>query len=230
MPTSLKNINAHTTGIGHYQKVILSVACVIFGFDENGLKVLLTRSKLDEYNDSWTLLGDFVLTNEDPDIAAYRVLYHRTGLKNVFLEQVYTFGRPERHPSGRIVTIAYYALVNMEKCKLAKQAREVHWHSVKGIRELAFDHKEIFESCFNRLQETILNSHIGFNLLPPKFSLRQLQDVYESILGKKLDRRNFRKKMLAMDIIKDLDEIETDVSHRPGKLYSVKKVRMDKLL
>lgn len=228
MPSHLKNINRHAIEISHHQKVALSVDCVIFGFDDHGLRALLIPSDLDEYRNSWTLLGYLVQTDEDPDSAAYRVLQNRTGLKNVFLEQVYTFGKPNRHPAGRVVTVAYYALINIAKCKLTTQAHELHWHPVKDIRELAFDHKQIFDTCFQRLQDAILENHVGFNLLPPKFSLRKLQSVYEAILGRELDRRNFRKKILAMDILKDLDEIEADVPHRPGKLYSLKKARVDK--
>lgn len=219
---SLKNINTHTIEIDNYLKVALSVDCVIFGFDEHELKVLLIRSDLDEYKNKWTLLGDLVRNDEDPDKAAYRVLQNRTGLKNVYLEQVHTFGKPHRHPAGRVVTIAYYSLVNVEKCILTTQAHELHWHPVKDIRQLAFDHKQIFDTCFQRLQSAILDRHVGFNLLPSKFSLRKLQGVYEAILGIALDRRNFRKKILAMDILEDLDEIETDVPHRPGKLYRFK--------
>lgn len=228
MPKQVKNINTHAIEIDQYQKVALSVDCVIFGFDELELKVLLIRSDLDEFKNYWTLLGDLVRVDEDPDRAAYRVLLDRTGLKDVFLEQVHTFGQPGRHPAGRVVSIAYYSLVNIEKCKLTKQAHEVHWHPVKDIKQLAFDHKKIFDTCFHRLQEAIMERHVGFNLLPPKFSLRKLQSVYEAILGRELDRRNFRKKILAMDILKDLDEIETDVPHRPGKLYSLKEQYSDR--
>lgn len=228
MPMMLKNINTHAIEIDHFQKVALSVDCVIFGFDELELKVLLIRSDLDEYKNFWTLLGDLVCIDEDPDKAAYRVLQDRTGLKDVFLQQVHTFGKPGRHPVGRVVTIAYYSLVNIEKCKLTTQAHELHWHPVKDIRQLAFDHKQIFDTCFHRLQDDILERHVGFNLLPPKFSLRKLQNVYEAILGRELDRRNFRKKILAMGILKDLNEIETDVPHRPGKLYSLKKQAVDR--
>lgn len=228
MSTPIKNINKHAIEIDSYQKVALSVDCVIFGFGELELKVLLIRSDLDEYKNSWTLLGDLVRLDEDPDKAAYRVLLDRTGLKDVFLEQVHTFGAPDRHPAGRVVSIAYYSLVNIEKCKLTTKKHELHWHPVKSIQQLAFDHKKIFDTSFQHLQNAILERHVGFNLLPSKFSLRKLQGVYESILGRELDRRNFRKKILAMDILKDLDEIEVDVPHRPGKLYSLKKPYSDR--
>lgn len=218
-----KNINTHAMEIDHVMKVALSVDCVIFGFDEGELKVLLIRSDLEEYRNKWTLLGDLVRPEEDLDRAAYRVLRERTGLRNVFLEQVHTFGRPDRHPAGRVVTTAYYSLVNAAHCRLTTQAHELHWHPVRRIRSLAFDHKLIFNTCLARLQEAILDRHIGFRLLPRKFSLRELQEVYEAVLGQPLDRRNFRKRIMALDLIEDLHEMETDVPHRPGKLYRLKK-------
>jgi len=219
---TFKNINTHAIEIDSYLRVALSVDCVIFGFDEHELKILLIRSDLTEFKNKWTLLGDLVRPDEDPDKAAYRVLRDRTGLKNVYLEQVHTFGKPGRHPAGRVVTIAYYSLVNIEKVKLTTLAHELHWHPVKDIRQMAFDHRQIFDTCFQQLQTAVLDRHVGFGLLPPKFSLSKLQRVYEAILGETLDRRNFRKKILAMDILEDLEEIETNVSHRPGKLYRFK--------
>lgn len=222
IPTALKNINTHRVEIDGHLKVALSVDCVIFGFDGQALKVLLIRSDLDEYKNKWTLLGDLVRPEEDPDKAAYRVLYERTGLRDVYLEQVHTFGKPGRHPVGRVITIAYYSLVNIENCQLTKDAHELHWHAVADIRQLAFDHKQIFDTCFRRLQDAVPDRHVGFNLLPSTFSLRQLQSVYEAILGRTLDRRNFRKKILALEILEDLNELESDVSHRPGRLYRFK--------
>lgn len=220
----VKNINTHAIEIDQYPKVTLSVDCVIFGFEEHELKVLLIRSDLDEYKNKWTLLGDLVKEDESLDKAAYRVLKDRTGLRNVYLEQVHTFGKPNRHPAGRVVTTAYFSLVNIDQCKLTTSAHELHWHSVDKIRQMAFDHKQIFDTSFQRLQEAIMERHIGFNLLPEIFSLRKLQDVYEAVLGEELDRRNFRKRMLALDIIEDLGQIEQGVPHRPGKLYRLKKM------
>lgn len=217
-----KNINTHLIEIDSFFKVAISVDCVIFGFDERELKVLLIKSDQPEFKGRWSLLGDLVNPAEDLDKAAYRVLKERTGLENVYLEQVHTFGGLKRHPSGRVVTTAYYSLVNIEQCRLTTLENELHWHPVKEIRPLAFDHKLIFETCFRSLQNRILEHPVGFNLLPRKFSLRELQHVYEAILDKKLDRRNFRKKILSMDILLDLEEMENNVPHRPGKLYKFK--------
>lgn len=217
-----KDFSAHACEIDSYLKIALSVDCAIFGFDDPDLKVLLVRSDLDEFKDAWTLLGDLVCPEEDPDAAACRVLKKRTGLKNLYLEQVHTFGCPARHPAGRVVTIAYYSLVNIERIRLTTRAHELHWHNIRDIDRLAFDHRLILDTCLRRLRTEGLSRHVAFGLLPPKFSLSQLQGVYEAIRGEALDRRNFRKKILAMDILEDLEEIETGVSHRPGKLYRFK--------
>ncbi len=154
--------------------------------------------------------------------APYRVLQNRTGLQDVYLEQVQTFGNIGRHPSGRVITTAYYSLVNIKSHKLQLTANELHWHNVEEIHNLAFDHKLILDTCLQRLREKILEHPVIFNLLPEKFSLRELQDLYEAILGFELDRRNFRKRITIKNWLVDLNEMEEDVPHRPGKLYKLK--------
>ena len=213
---TLKTIQSEVQGTN---KVGLSVDCVIFGFDENKLKVLLIRSDLKKFQSKWSLLGDLVKPEEDLDAAAYRVLKQRTGLDDLYLEQVHSFGKINRHPAGRVVTTAYCSLINIQNHKLKILDNELHWHDVHGIVDLAFDHNEIFDTCYARLQKRVQEHPLGFSLLPNKFSLRELQNVYEAILGIKLDRRNFRKKFFAMDLLVDMDEIEQNVPHRPGKLY-----------
>lgn len=200
-------------------QIAISVDCVIFGFDNNELKVLLIKSDLEEFEDQWSLLGDLVRPDEDLDNASYRVLKDRTGLDDVYLEQVFTFGNVNRHPAGRVITSAYYSLVNIKDHQLKIAHNELHWHPVKDITTLAFDHKEILDTCLKRLQSKIEEHPIVFNLLPEKFSLRELQTLYESILGVKMDRRNFRKKFFLMDWLVDMNELEQDVPHRPGRLY-----------
>ena len=213
---TLKIIRSEVEGINH---IGLSVDCVIFGFDENKLKVLLMRSDLKKYQSKWSLLGDLVKPNEDLDAAAYRILKQRTGLDDVYLEQVHTFGNTNRHPGGRVVTVAFCSLINIQHHKLKIHDNELHWHDVTSITDLAFDHKKIFEHSFQRLQKRVQEHPLGFSLLPNKFSLRELQNLYEAILSIKLDRRNFRKKFFSMQILTDVEEIEKDVPHRPGKLY-----------
>lgn len=202
-----------------YFQMALSVDCVIFGFDDNELKVLLIKSDLEEFNDEWSLLGDLVMPDENLDSASYRVLKERTGLDDVFLEQVYTFGDVNRHPAGRVITTAWYSLINIKDHQMSLAHNELHWHPVNEITTLAFDHKKILDTCLRQLQSKIDEHPIVFNLLPEKFSLRELQSLYESIHGTKLDRRNFRKKFFLMDWLIDVNELETDVPHRPGKLY-----------
>ncbi len=200
-------------------QIAISVDCVILGFENDELKVLLIKSDLEEYKDRWTLLGDLVRLDEDLNSASYRVLKERTGLDDVYLEQVYTFGEVNRHPAGRVITTAYYSLINIKDHQLKLSHNQLHWHAVTEARSLAFDHKRILDTCIRQLQEKIMEHPVVFNLLPEKFSLRELQSLYEAILGTKLDRRNFRKKFFLMDWLVDIDEYEQDVPHRPGKLY-----------
>lgn len=205
--------------VAEYPRVPLTADCVIFGFEENELKVLLIRSDLEVYKGLWSLLGDIVKSNEELDEAAYRVLKERTGMDKVYLEQVRTFSNPGRHPGGRVITVAYCSLLNIQHHRLAILDNEIHWHNFNSLTELAFDHKEIVDTCYKWLQKRIQEHPLGFNLLPEKFSLRELQNLYEAILGVTLDRRNFRKKFFSMDLLEDINEMEQDVPHRPGKLY-----------
>lgn len=213
---SLKAIRSEIETINH---IGLSVDCVIFGFDENKLKVLLMRSDLKKFQGKWSLLGDLVKPDEDLDASAYRILKERTGLDDVYLEQVHTFGNTNRHPGGRVVTVAYCSLINVQHHKLKILDNELHWHDVNNVINLAFDHKNIFDLSLQRLQKRVQEHPLGFSLLPNKFSLRELQNLYEAILSIKLDRRNFRKKIFSMEILTDMQEIEQNVPHRPGKLY-----------
>ena len=177
-----------------YPKVPLTVDCVIFGFEENKLKVLLIKSDLEIFQGRLSLLGDMMKDNEELDDAAYRVLKERTGMNDVFLDQVRAFGHPNRHPGGRVITVAYCSLLNINHHELKIHDNDLNWHTVSGLKEMAFDHKEIVDVCYQWLQKRIQEHPLGFNLLPDKFSLRELQNLYEAILGITLDRRNFRKK------------------------------------
>jgi 8-oxo-dGTP diphosphatase len=205
-----------------YFNIAVSVDCVIFGYDDKKLKVLLIKSDLKEFEGLYSLLGDLVRPDENMEDAPYRVLQERTGLQDVYLEQVQTFGNIGRHPSGRVITTAYYSLVNIKSYKLQLTRNELHWHNVNNIGKLAFDHKLILETALQRLREKVLEHPVVFNLLPDKFSLRELQDLYEAILGIELDRRNFRKRITLKNWLVDLNEMEEDVPHRPGKLYKLK--------
>ena len=206
-----------------YFNIAISVDCVIFGYDKKELKVLLIKSDLEEFSGLYSLLGDLVRPDEDLENASYRVLYERTGMEDVYLEQVHTFGGVGRHPSGRVITTAYYSLIDINHHRMRLNHNDLHWHSVNDIKELAFDHKSILDTCLNRLRQQVMDYPVVFNLLPEKFSLRELQDLYQAILDIDLDRRNFRKKIAIKDWLIDLNEMENDVPHRPGKLYALKK-------
>ncbi len=205
--------------VNSYPTVPLTVDCVIFGFEQNKLKVLLIKSDLEVFEGRFSLLGDMVRDNEQLDDAAYRVLKERTGMTDVFLDQVRSFGHPNRHPGGRVITVAYCSLLNINHHELKIHDNDLNWHTVANLKDMAFDHKEIVDFCYAWLQKRIQEHPLGFSLLPEKFSLRELQNLYEAILGVTLDRRNFRKKFASMDLLIDIDEMEQDVPHRPGKLY-----------
>ena len=205
-----------------YFNIAISVDCVIFGYDKKKLKVLLIKSDLKEFFGLYSLPGDLIRPDEDLEAASYRVLKDRTGLDDVYLEQVKAFGSIGRHPSGRVITITYYSLIDIQHRKLQLNHNDLHWHSVNQINKLAFDHKLILDTCIKRLQEQIMEHPVVFNLLPEKFTLRELQELYQAILGIEMDRRNFRKKISLKDWLENLDEMETNVPHRPGKLYQLK--------
>ncbi|TAD86786.1 MAG: NUDIX domain-containing protein [Bacteroidetes bacterium] len=214
--------------VGNYPKMAITVDCVIFGFEDNKLKVLLIRSDLQMYNDKWSLLGDVTLANEEFEDAAYRILKTRTGMTDVYLEQVRTFSQVARHPGGRVITVAYCSLLNIRHHQLKITDNELHWHSLSSLGDMAFDHQQIIDRCYNWLQKRIQEHPLGFNLLPEKFSLRELQNLYEAILNVELDRRNFRKKFFSMDFLEDTGEFEFDVKHRPGKLYQFNFAKYEK--
>jgi 8-oxo-dGTP diphosphatase len=218
--SNIRTLSVIETEIKNINRIALSVDCVIFGFDENKLKVLLIRSDLKKFQGLWSLLGDLVDPNEELDAAANRILKERTGLDDVYLEQVKTFGALNRHPAGRVISVVYYSLINIQHHKLKILDNELHWHDVNDITELAFDHKQILDCSYEQLQRRVQEHPLAFSLLPKKFSLRELQNVYEAILDTKMDRRNFRKKFFAMDFLVDIEQMEQDVSHRPGKLYN----------
>ena len=200
----------------------ISVDCVIFGYDSTDLKVLLIKRGEKPYLDYWALPGDLIHPKESVDDSVKRVLKDLTGLSNVYMEQVKTFGDVGRHPLGRVFTIAYYSLLKIDDYTLSPSsfAKEAKWHSINRIGELAFDHNKIFATCKENLKQNVQRQPIGFELLPEKFTLSQLQNLYETILQKQFDKRNFRKKIISMKILKDSGEMQKSVSHRPAKLFT----------
>jgi 8-oxo-dGTP diphosphatase len=214
-----KNIRTVLKELENEGLIGISVDCVVFGFDENELKVLLIKSDLKNFDGKWSLLGDLIDRNETLDDAASRILKQRTGMDDVYLEQVRAFSDIKRHPAARVITTAYCTLINVQHHQLKITDNELQWHKLKNLKEMAFDHKQILDACYAWLQKRIQEHPLGFSLLPKKFSLRELQNLYEAILNVELDRRNFRKKFFAMDFLIDTNEYEADVPHRPGKLY-----------
>jgi 8-oxo-dGTP diphosphatase len=214
-----KNIKTILKELENEGLIGISVDCVVFGFDENELKVLLIKSDLKNFDGKWSLLGDLIDREETLDDAASRILKQRTGMDDVYLEQVHAFSDIKRHPAARVITTAYCTLINVQHHQLKITDNELQWHKLKSLKEMAFDHKQIVDVCYAWLQKRIQEHPLGFSLLPKKFSLRELQNLYEAILNVTLDRRNFRKKFFAMDFLIDTNEYEADVPHRPGKLY-----------
>jgi 8-oxo-dGTP diphosphatase len=204
-----------------YPRPALTVDCVVFGMDEGDLKVLLIKRGVEPFAGKWALPGGFVRMDESLDDAARRELEEESGIRPSHLEQLYTFGEPGRDPRGRVVTVAYFALVKLSDHRVhaSTDAREAAWFSVWDTPKLAFDHADILGTALQRLKGKVRYQPIGFELLPPKFTLTQLQRLYEIILERELDKRNFRKKILSMDLLEELDEVEQDVSHRAARLY-----------
>ena len=206
-----------------FPRAALTVDAIVFGLDEeNDLKILLIQRGLAPFEGKWALPGGFVRIGESLDEAVYRELQEETGLAKLFLEQLYTFGNPKRDPREHVVSVAYYALVNLldHNVRASTDAASAAWFSLEDLPALAFDHAEIVKVASERLRSKVRYQPIGFELLPEKFTLTQLQKLYETILGKQMDKRNFRKKVQRMGILKDLDEIQSDVAHRAARLYS----------
>ena len=204
-----------------YPRAALTVDCVVFGLDEDDLKVLLIQRGQEPFAGRWALPGGFVHVDETIDQAARRELHEETGLSKVYLEQLYTIGDLGRDPRERVVTVAYYALVRLgdHRVQAATDARNAAWFAVDDPPRLAFDHDAILALALARLQGKVRYQPLGFELLPPKFSLTRLQRMYEIILERPLDKRNFRKKVLSLGILEELDEVEQDVAHRAARLY-----------
>jgi 8-oxo-dGTP diphosphatase len=217
----------------HYQypRAALTVDGVVFGFDAGELKVLLIQRALEPFKGKWALPGGFVRVEETLDDAVRRELVEETGLTDIFLEQLYTFGTVKRDPRERVVSVAYYALVKLSDhhAKAATDAANAQWFPVSQLPKLAFDHGEIVALALARLQSKVHYQPIGFELLPPKFTLSDLQHLYEAILGTELDKRNFRKKVLGFELLVALNETQMSGRHRPAQLFRFDADKYEKL-
>ena len=207
-----------------YEKPSVTVDIVVFTIQNNDLKVLLVKRDIEPFKGKWAIPGGFVRMDESLEEAAKRELQEETGVKEIYLEQLYTFGDPKRDPRGRVITVSYIALINSDKIKLKPKTDvlDARWFPINKIPKLAFDHGKIFKYALKRLKWKFEYTTVAFSLLPIKFTISQLQEIYEIVFNKKFDKRNFAKKILSLEILKE-EEIKKDVSHRPPMLYSLKK-------
>lgn len=208
-----------------------SVDNVVFGFDDSDLKVLLIYRGTEPYKGTWALPGDLVYLQENIEFAAQRVLKELTGLDDIFMQQFHTFGDVNRHPFGRVITIAYYALIKIGDYNLSASswAEEARWFSLNELPYLPFDHAEILEFAKQSFKEKARRQPIGFELLPKQFTLTQIQHLFEAILESKFDTRNFRKKILSMNLLIDTKKHEKGKANRPAALYRFDLKKYEKL-
>lgn len=209
----------------------LSVDCVIFGFEDAELKVLLIQRLLKPSSGMWALPGGFIRYSENIDEASARILEEHTSVKGLFMEQLGAFGDVNRFPLKRVITVVYYALVKPGQYGLTPgpDAENVKWFNVGELPDLPFDHKNIVNSALDRLRRQLKYKPIGFNLLPDKFPLLSLQELYEAIFGINFDKPNFRRKIMKMNLLVPLEEKQTGVAHRSARLYKFDKNRYDSL-
>lgn len=212
-------------------KVLLAVDCIIFGFDEEGLKILLIRRDFEPRKGCWSLIGGFQKKDENLDQAAIRILNHLTGLHDIYMDQLYAFSKVDRDPKERTISVAYYALIDIatHDSDLIR-LDSAQWFSLKKVPSLIFDHNLMVKKAIARLRQSAMTKPIGFELLPEKFTMRQLQQLYESILNKKLDKRNFINKVNSLDILIKLEEKDMTVSRKGAYLYQFDKDKYYKKL
>jgi ADP-ribose pyrophosphatase YjhB (NUDIX family) len=207
-----------------HSKVWLSVDCIIFGFDDGKLKILIGRRKMDPGRGEWSLYGGFVANDESVDDAASRTLYELTGLRNLYMRQVGAFGNVDRDPGERVVSIAYYALINVKDYEDdLRMAHGVEWVNIEEIPQLYSDHNEMVMKARKLMQQKLASEPVGFRLLPSLFTLTQLQKLYEAVNGSELDKRNFRKRVKEMDFIEKTELIDKSSSKRGAYLYRFNK-------
>lgn len=213
----------------------LAVDAIVFGYSKtDGVSVLLIQRKYPPFKDLWALPGGFLLETESLEEAVKRELQEETGIRVSYLEQLYTFGKPDRDPRQRVISVAYFALVKSglyQELKASTDAEDVKWFTIKKLPPLAFDHKEIVQTAIERIRAKIRYQPIGFELLDKKFPFSDLERLYATLLDRDIDRRNFAKKMLALHILDETDELaKTDGKGRPSKMYEFNKKRYQELI
>ena len=215
-----------------YPHPAVTVDCIIFGFDGQSIKVMLIQRKSEPFAQNWALPGAFVNENESLEGCAERVLQKEGNISGVYLEQLFTFGSPSRDPRERVISVAYMGLVKTADFELiaGNDELQVEWRDITKIPDLAFDHSQILQTAIDRIRGKIRYQPIGFELMNAKFTVPQLQQLYEAILGKSLDRRNFRKKLLSMQILKQLPEKQQNVAHKAASYYQFDRERYEVLM
>jgi ADP-ribose pyrophosphatase YjhB (NUDIX family) len=210
--------------------LLVAADCIIFGFDGKQLKVLLVKRSFDPYIGKWSLMGGFVARDESVDTAATRILQKLTGLQNIYMEQLHCFGDINRDSASRVISISYFALINIANyTEQLSTEYEARWYPLREMPELIFDHHKMVMVAKERLKQKVANHPIGFELLPEKFTLPQLQNLYEAIYESPLDRRNFSRKMLSLGILNKLNEKEKHSSKKGAYLYIFDKDKYDRL-
>lgn len=221
------------TYYSEHEKFHVAVDSIILGYDEDGreLKILLLKRNFQPAQGEWSLMGGFLKNNESVDQAAQRIVHQLTGLPDVYMEQLHTFGEVDRDPGARIVSVAYFALIkiNASDLELVK-THGATWIPISSMPQLIFDHKEMIGRALKRLQVRARTQPIGFELLPDKFTIPQLQGLYEAIYNKPLDKRNFRRKLLAMDLLEKLEEKEKESSRKGAWYYRFDAQKYEDLL
>ena len=210
-----------------YPHPAVTTDCVIFGFDGQSLKVLLVERGIEPYKGRWAFPGGFLNPDERAEEGARRELNEETGLEGAFIEQFHTYTGPNRDPRERVITIAYFALVRIQEVHSGDDAAKAQWFPIEEVPQLAFDHDRILRDATRKLRERIHFEPIGFELLPDKFTMKDLQLLYEAILDVKFDRRNFSKKMIHYGLLNQLDETVWPTPKREAQLYSFNKEKYD---
>ncbi|MBL7856613.1 MAG: NUDIX hydrolase [Cyclobacteriaceae bacterium] len=213
-----------------HDRILVAVDCIIFGFDGHTLKALLIKRGFEPEKGNWSLMGGFVSKEESTDEAAIRILYQLTGMMNIYMEQLFCFSDVSRDSAGRVISVAYYALINIAQYTDQLQAdHEARWFPLDQIPQLIFDHERMLGMAKERLQQKASSHPVGFELLPEKFTLPQLQNLYEAIFGMPLDKRNFTRKILELGILNKLNEKEKQSSRKGAFFYVYDKEKYSRL-
>jgi ADP-ribose pyrophosphatase YjhB (NUDIX family) len=223
----INNTNIYTAE----QNILVAVDCIIFGFDSKKLKLLLFKRKVEPSKGLWSLIGAFIKDDQSIDDGAKQILYETTGLKDIYLEQLKTYGDVYRDIAGRVISVVYYSLISVDKFELESVEKyDAHWFDLDKVPELIFDHGQMVTDAIKQLRTNAKHKPIGFNLLPAYFTIPELQTLYESIYQRALDARNFRKKILSLEILTKTNKKDKSGSKKGAFLYAFNKEKFDELI